>query len=180
VILQLIGQNPKAQMLQAAMMGHIAEHVGYGYRQKIEQQLGMALPPEDEKLPPEIEIALSGMMAQAAQQVLQQNKAAAAKEQAQQQAQDPILQLQQQELQIKMQELELKKQKMQIEAAGDADELKLKERQIEGNLELEGMKVAIDMQKSKEKLAADQERDGVRMGIDIAKSRAQARNKGTQ
>ena len=180
VILQLIGQNPKAQMLQAAMMGHIAEHVGYGYRQKIEQQLGMALPPEDEKLPPEIEIALSGMMAQAAQQVLQQNKAAAAKEQAQQQAQDPILQLQQQELQIKMQELELKKQKLQVDAAGDADELRLKERQIEGNLELEGMKVAIDMQKSKEKLAADQERDGVRMGIDIAKSRAQARNKGTQ
>lgn len=180
IIMELIGQNPRAPMIQAAMMAHIAEHVGFGYRQKIEQQLGMSLPPEDEKLPPEIEIALSGMMAQAAQQLLQQNQADAQQKQAQQQAQDPILQLQQQELQIKMQELELKKQKMQIEAAGDADELKLKERQIEGNLELEGMKVAIDMQKSKEKLAADQERDGVRMGIDIAKSRAQARNKGTQ
>jgi len=180
IIMELVGQNPRAPMIQAAMMAHIAEHVGFGYRQKIEQQLGMSLPPEDEKLPPEIEIALSGMMAQAAQQLLQQNQADAQQKQAQQQAQDPILQLQQQELQIKMQELELKKQKMQIEAAGDADELKLKERQIEGNLELEGMKVAIDMQKSKEKLAADQERDGVRMGIDIAKSRAQARNKGTQ
>ena len=180
IIMELVGQNPRAPMIQAAMMAHIAEHVGFGYRQKIEQQLGMSLPPEDEKLPPEIEIALSGMMAQAAQQLLQQNQADAQQKQAQQQAQDPILQLQQQELQIKMQELELKKQKLQIEAAGDADELKLKERQIEGNLELEGMKVAIDMQKSKEKLAADQERDGVRMGIDIAKSRAQARNKGTQ
>jgi hypothetical protein len=180
IIMQLIGQNPRAPMIQAAMMAHIAEHVGFGYRQKIEQQLGMSLPPEDEKLPPEIEIALSGMMAQAAQQLLQQNQAEAQQQQQQQQAQDPILQLQQQELQIKMQELELKKQKLQIDAATGADELKLKERQIEGDLELEGMKVAIDMQKAKDRLAADQEREGVRMGIDIAKSRAQARNKGVQ
>jgi hypothetical protein len=180
IIMQLIGQNPKAQMLQAAMMAHIAEHVGYGYRQKIEQQLGMALPPEDEKLPPEIEIALSGMMAQAAQQVLQQNKASAAQEQAQQQAKDPVLQMQQQELQIKQQELQLKQQKLKVEAAGDADELRLKERQIEGNLELEGMKVAIDMQAAKAKLASDQERAGVQMGIDIAKSRADAQTRGNQ
>jgi len=198
VIMELIGQNPRAPMIQAAMMAHIAEHAGFGYRQKIEQQLGMSLPPEDEKLPPEIEIALSGMMAQAAQQLLQQNQAEAQQKQQQQQAQDPILQLQQQEMQIKMQELQLKQQQMQMQAqtaaqelqlkqqqmqiaaATDADELKLKERKVEGDLELEGMKVAIDMQKSKDKLAADQEREGVRMGIDIAKSRAQARNKGTQ
>ena len=180
IIMKLIGQNPQAQMLQAAMMAHIAEHVGYGYRQKIEQQLGMALPPEDEKLPPEIEIALSGMMAQAAQQVLQQNKASAAQEQAQQQAKDPVLQMQQQELQIKQQELQLKQQKLKVEAAGDADELRLKERQIEGNLELEGMKVAIDMQEAKAKLASDQERAGVQMGIDIAKSRADAQTRGNQ
>ena len=44
-------------------------------RQQIEQQLGMPLPPEDEKLPPEIELALSGLMAQAAQQVLTENQA---------------------------------------------------------------------------------------------------------
>jgi hypothetical protein len=198
IIMELIGQNPRAPMIQAAMMAHIAEHAGFGYRQKIEQQLGMSLPPEDEKLPPEIEIALSGMMAQAAQQLLQQNQADAQQKQQQQQAQDPILQLQQQEMQIKMQELQLKQQQMQMQAqtaaqelqlkqqqmqiaaATDADELKLKERKVEGDLELEGMKVAIDMQKSKDKLAADQEREGVRMGIDIAKSRAQARNKGTQ
>jgi hypothetical protein len=180
IIMQLFGQNPQAQMLQASMMAHIAEHVGFGYRQKIEQQLGMALPPEDEKLPPEIEIALSGMMAKAAQQVLQTNQADAQKEQQQQQAQDPVLQMQQQELQIKQQELQLKQQKLQVEAAGDADELRLKERQIEGNLELEGMKVAIDMENSKAKMAADQERAGVQMGIDIAKSRADAQKRGNQ
>ena len=131
IVQQLVGQNPKAPMMQAAMMAHISEHVGYAYRAKIEQQLGMPLPPEDEKLPPEMELALSGMMAQAAQQVLQQNQTAAAQQQAQQQAQDPLIQMQQQELQIKQGELQLKQQKMQIDAAAQADKLKLEEKKLQ-------------------------------------------------
>lgn len=163
IIMQLVGQNPRASQIQAAMMAHIAEHVGFAYRQKIEQQLGMPLPPEDEKLPPEIELQLSAMMAQAAQQVLQQSQAQAAQQQAQQQAQDPVLQMQQQELQLRAQDLQIKAQKVQVDAAARADELKLKEKQI-----------AVDAAFKADKLAADQERDGVRMGIDIARSRQQA------
>jgi hypothetical protein len=163
IVMQLIGQNPRAGQIQAAMMAHIAEHVGFGYRQKIEQQLGMPLPPQDEKLPPQMELALSQMMAQAAQQVLQQNQAAAAQQQAQQQAQDPVLQMQQQELQIRAQEVAIKDKKVAADAAAKADELALKEKQLQ-----------IDAAFKADKLEADQERDGVRMGIDIAKSKAQA------
>ena len=163
IVMQLIGQNPRAGQIQAAMMAHIAEHVGFGYRQKIEQQLGMPLPPQDEKLPPQMELALSQMMAQAAQQVLQQNQAAAAQQQAQQQAQDPVLQMQQQELQIRAQEVAIKDKKVAADAAAKADELALKEKQLQ-----------IDAAYKTDKLEADQERDGVRMGIDIAKSKAQA------
>jgi hypothetical protein len=163
IVMQLVGQNPRAPQIQAAMMAHIAEHVGFGYRQKIEQQLGMPLPPEGEQLPPQIEIALSGMMAQAAQQVLQQSQAQAAQQQAQQQAQDPVVQMQQQELQIKQGELALKEKKLQIDAVAKADELELKEKQM-----------AIDAAYKADKLEADQERDGVRMGVDIARSRQQA------
>jgi len=162
IVMQLVGQNPRAPQIQAAMMAHIAEHVGFAYRQKIEQQLGMPLPPEDEKLPPEIELQLSAMMAQAAQQVLQQSQAQAAQQQAQEQAQDPVLQMQQQELQLRAQDLQIKAQKVQVDAAARADELKLKEKQI-----------AVDAAFKADKLAADQQRDGVRMGIDIAKSRQQ-------
>jgi hypothetical protein len=162
IVMQLVGQNPRAPQIQAAMMAHIAEHVGFAYRQKIEQQLGMPLPPEDEKLPPEIELQLSAMMAQAAQQVLQQSQAQAAQQQAQQQAQDPVLQMQQQELQLRAQDLQIKAQKVQVDAAARADEIRLKEKQI-----------AVDAAFKADKLAADQQRDGVRMGIDIAKSRQQ-------
>jgi hypothetical protein len=113
IVMQLIGQNPKAPQIQGAMMAHVAEHVGYAYRQKIEQQMGMPLPPEGEKMSPEVEMALSSMMAQAAAQVLQQNQAQAAQQQAQQQAQDPVLQMQQQELQLRQQEVQIKGQEVQ-------------------------------------------------------------------
>ena len=180
IIMQLVGQNPKAPQIQAAMMAHIAEHVGFGYRQKIEQQLGMPLPPQDEKLPPEIELPLSAMMAQAAQQVLQQNQAMAAQQQAQQQQQDPLIQMQQQELQIRTQEVQIKAQEVQIkekqmaiDAAARADELALKREDLTTRMQLEGTKVAAKMRYDNERLAAEQQRDGARMGIDIAKSKDQ-------
>ena len=171
LIMQLIGQNPKAQQMVAAMQAHIADHVGFQYRQQIEQQLGMPLPPEEEKLPPQVEIALSGMLAQAAQQVLQQNQTQAAQAQAQQQAQDPVLQMQMKELEIRDREVGLKERKIQVDAALGADRLRLDERKIEGDQELAGLKVGAQIQESRTKQAAENEREGLRMGIDIAKSR---------
>ena len=180
IVMQLIGQNPKAPQIQAAMTAHIAEHVGFAYRQKIEQQLGMPLPPQDEELPPETEMQLSAMMAQAAQQVLQQSQSQAAQQQAQQQAQDPVLQMQQQELQlrgqelqIKMQEAQIKEKQMAIDAAARADELALKREELTARMQLEGTKVAAKVRYDTERLAAEQQRDGVRMGVDIAKTKDQ-------
>jgi len=140
IVMELVGQNPRAPQIQAAMMAHIAEHVGFGYRQKIEQQLGMPLPPEGEQLPPQIELALSGMMAQAAQQVLQQSQAQAAQQQAQQQAQDPVVQMQQQELSIKDREVAVKEQKVQLDAETKNRELAIKEQALQGKLEIDGFK----------------------------------------
>jgi hypothetical protein len=173
IIAQLVGQNPRAPQISAAMQAHIAEHVGFAYRQKIEQQLGMPLPPEGEQLPPQIEIALSGMMAQAAQQVLQQSQSQAAQQQAQQQAQDPVVQMQQEELKIKAKEVDIKEKKLQIDAASKADELELKRQALEGKMELDGFKAGQQAQQAEKRLQSDQEREGVRMGIDIAKSRQQ-------
>jgi hypothetical protein len=178
IIMQMIGQNPNAQAMQAAMMAHIAEHTAFAYRQRIEQQLGIALPPEGEELPPEVEIALSGMMAQAAQQVTQENQAQAAQQQAQQQAQDPVVQMQQQELQIKQGELQLKQKKLEVDAAAKADELELKKQALEGKLQLDGFKAGQQATQAEKKLQAEQEREGVRMGIDIAKSKQDVTKRG--
>jgi hypothetical protein len=173
MIQQYIGQNPQAAKIMGGITAHIAEHVGYQMRQKIEQQLGMPLPPEDAKLPPQVEIALSGMMAQAAQQVLQQNQAQMAQQQAQQMAQDPIIQMQQQELQIKMQELALKEKKIQADAAAASDKQDLEEQKVSGQLQLEAMRVGAQIKESQARAQYEQERAGLELGIDIAKSKAQ-------
>jgi len=175
VIAQLIGQNPRAPMIQAALTAHVAEHVGFMMRQKIEQQLGMPLPPEDEKLPPQVEIALSAMMAQASQQVLMQDQAKAAQQQAMQQQQDPVVQMQMQELQLRAKEVELKEKKILVDAAIAADKQELEEQKVSGQLELEALRVGAQINESKNKAQFDQERAGVELGIDIAKSKAQER-----
>ena len=180
LIQQFIGQNPRASAIQAALTAHVAEHVGYMMRQKIEQQLGMPLPPEDEKLPANVELALSGMMAQAANQVLLQDQAKAAQAQAQQQAQDPVIQMQMQELQLKAEELKLKDKKITLDAATAADKQALEEQKVSGRLELDSLKVGAQIKESQAKAQFEQERAGVQMGIDIAKSKAQQRQQTEQ
>jgi hypothetical protein len=121
-----IGQNPQAQKMMAEIQAHIAEHLAFAYRKKVEEQLGVPMPKPDEDLPEDVEVQLSRLVAQASQQVLAQSKGQVAQQQAQQQAQDPLIQMQQQELQIKMQEVEIKKLKAQGDLQIRAEELGLK------------------------------------------------------
>jgi hypothetical protein len=198
MIAQMIGQNPQAPKIMAEMQAHVSEHLGFKMRQQIEAQLGMPLPPEDDKLPPEIEIALSGMMAQAAQQVVQQSQAQAQQAQAQQQAQDPVLQMQMQELQIKQQELQmkmqmeqakmqlaqqefqLKQQQMAINAAATSDKQELEQEKVSGQLELESLRVGAQIQESKAKADAAERQAGLKIGVDVAKSQAEQRLRAAQ
>jgi len=112
VVMSQLGQNPMAQQIQASMMAHVAEHVAFQYRTKLQEQLGATLPEPDAEIPKEMEVQISKLVAQAATQLLQMDKAKAAQQQAQQQAQDPIIQMQMQELQIKKQEADIKAKKV--------------------------------------------------------------------
>ena len=125
-----LGQNPMAQQMQAAIMAHVAEHVAFQYRTKIQEQLGATLPEPDAPLTPEVEVQLSKLVAQAATQLLNMDKAKVAQQQAMQQAQDPIIQLQQAELQIKQQEAQTKQQKVQGELQLKQQELQLKAQEM--------------------------------------------------
>jgi hypothetical protein len=173
VIMQLIGQNPQAQAIMGAMQAHIAEHVGYAYRNRIQQALGVSLPSEEDELPEQMEKEISAMMAEAATQVLAQSQAMQAQQQAQQNAQDPVIQMQMQELQIKQGELELKKQKLAIDAAAKTDQLEIEQEKIAVQERIAGLQVGAKTAKDKADLEARQEEAGVRIGVDIAKSKAQ-------
>jgi hypothetical protein len=130
MIMGQMGQNPMAQQMQAAIMAHIAEHVAFQYRNQIEERLGATLPAPNAELPEQVEVQLAKLVAQAAQQLTQIHQGEAAQKQAQQQAQDPIVQMQQQELQIKMQDAQTKAQKVQGDLSIRQAEVQLKAQEI--------------------------------------------------
>jgi len=130
MIMQQMGQNPMAQQMMGAIQAHIAEHLAYAYRKKIEDQLGVPLPAPNEQLPEEVEVQLSQLVAQASTQLLQQNMAMAQQQKNQQMAQDPIIQMQQAELQIKQQEAQTRAAKVQGELQLKAQELQIKQQEM--------------------------------------------------
>ena len=130
MIMGQMGQNPMAQQMQAAMMAHIAEHVAFQYRNQIEQRLGATLPAPNSEIPEQVEVQLSKLVAQAADQLTKIHQGEAAQQQAQQQAQDPIVQMQQAELQIKQQEAQTKAQKVQGDLAVKQAEVQLRAQEI--------------------------------------------------
>ena len=175
-IAQLIGQNPMARTIQAAAMAHIGEHVAMQYRVEIEKQMGADLPAPDAKMPEDMEVQLSQLMAKASAQVQQQS----ASEIAQQQAQDPLIQMQQQELAIKQAELQLKQMKleqdamikqaeMQQKAQKDFVDSALRNEEIEAKKKIEGAKIGAQLATSEKELTAKQKIEGVKIGMEIAK-----------
>ena len=175
-IMQLVGQNPRAQMIQAAMMAHLNEHIGFEYRRQIQEKMGLALPTEEQnkKVSPELANQIAQVAAQAAQELFQQNSAEAKQMAAQQQMQDPVVQMQQQELQIRMEDLKLKAQKQQIDAAQKADQIRVEESRIEAQKEIAAMQVAAQSAAKRDQLDKQQQIEGTRMGLEIAKNRFQA------
>jgi hypothetical protein len=206
---QVIGQNPQAPMIMAAAQAHLMEHVAFQYRKEIEKQLGASLPPppdfsgKDKEvgyLPPEIEVQISTLAAQAAAKLLQKDQQEAAAQQAQQQAQDPLIQMQQQELQIKAQEVEIKKQDTQIkqllaeskaqhdqaeqqrksqkdhtDAQLKAGDLALREKQLSAQTQKDHAQHALNTSVEAGRHSVDQTRaqlDSARLGVEIAKHHA--------
>jgi hypothetical protein len=156
---QMIGQNPQAKQIMASLQAHIAEHLGFSYRQKIEEKLGVSLPAPNEQLPEDLEVQLSRLVADASKQLTQANQQQAAQQKAQQQQQDPIIQMKQAELQIKQQEQQRKAQKDQADAMLQKEELQLRKAKEATNAMLEAEKLKIDQAE----LAIEAEVKGVQL-----------------
>ena len=167
---QMIGQNPQANQMMAALQAHIAEHYAFLYRNQIEQQVGGPLltTGEDEPLPEDVENAVARMVAQAAQQLTQKHMAEAQQQQAQQQAQDPILQMQMKELGIKESEVQRKMQKDQADA-----QLRLQQQAIEKE------RIASQERQATAAMQSREEIEGLKIGVEIAKSTEAIGAKGT-
>jgi hypothetical protein len=172
-IAKMVGQSPMANQMMGAMAAHIQEHVAFEYRRQLEEQLGVPYPAPDQDMPEDMEVQISRLAAAGAQKLLARNQAEASQQQAQQVAQDPIVQMQQAELAIKQAELQRKTTKDQLDAAAKADQLEIEKQRIEAQKEIAGMQVGAKTAKDKADLTAKMELEGIRLGSQIAQQRAQ-------
>jgi hypothetical protein len=164
-IAQLLQNNPQAQMIQSAMMAHINEHLGFQYRVEIEKQLGVSLPAtedlngEEVNMDPEVEAKLAPLLAEASKRLLMQNQKEVAQKQAQEQAKDPLIQMQQQELQIKQADQQRKQQKDQADAQLKQSQQQIERDRIQTQAQLESAKTQAQIEASHEqeriKMAAE-------------------------
>jgi hypothetical protein len=172
--------NPLLPQIQATVMAHVAEHLGFQYRKDVEVQLGMQMPPqedddgEDMKQDPEVEAALAPLLAQAATQLLQQNQAGAAQQRAQQQAQDPLIQMQMQELQLKAQEQQRKAQKDQTDAQLKMQQLQVERERIASQAAMADKSAQIDVLKNAAQLGVKQSLDKGKQTHDEKKLQVEA------
>jgi len=174
-IMQIVGQNPMAQQMQAAMMAHINEHVAFEYRKQIEEQLGLPMPSEDQNKAMDSEVAaqVAQLAAKASARLLQRDQAEAQQQQAQQQMQDPILQMQMQELQLKMKKMELEEKKLATDAAAKADQLLIEKQRLQTQERIAAMQVGAKAASDRANLKSRDQIEGLKMGAQIAKERAQ-------
>ena len=169
-IAQMIGQNPQAQNIMSSLQAHIAEHLGFNYRKQIEERLGVALPAPNAELSPEVEVELASVVAEAGRQLTQANEQKAAQQQAQQKAQDPVVQMQQAELQLKGQEIQRKTKKDADDLAVKKAELQLKAAKEKEQLKINKAEIMIDAQKENVKLATDKKNKEDKNNIEILKN----------
>jgi hypothetical protein len=177
---QIVGQSPFAAAIQAAMAAHITEHVAFQYRKDLEMKLGVPLPPENEPLPEDIEVELSQATAMAAQKLLQSNQAEAAQQQAQQEAQNPLTQIQMKELELKERdqtlkeaktrhEMDLDKAKLEIDMANKAAQIEVQRERIASEDEREGARVGVRLATQVASNNSAEMRDAMRAGVELAK-----------
>jgi hypothetical protein len=172
-IIQMVGRAPNKQAIESAMAAHVAEHVAFAYRAKIEKELGVELPGPDEKLPEDIELRISRLAAPAAEQVTGKAQMMAQAEQNAKQSQDPIVQMQQRELALKEQQAMAKAQtdmaKVQVDAQKAEAKTMLDLEKLDQQERLESAKIAakVAMQESKDE--SQQEIEGFRAGFNLIK-----------
>ena len=179
-IMEIMSQSPTAKASEAAMAAHISEHVAFAYRAKIEKELGVPLPGPDEKLPEDIELRLSRLVAPAAAQLTGKDQREAQMQKQMQESEDPIIQMQQQELQIKQQQVQAKSQadmaKIQLDLKKFTDKSDLDREKLATQVKIEtaklGAKIASDNSRDQlesKKIASKEQLEGAKLGKDIAK-----------
>ncbi len=171
-----VQQSPNAQVIQSAGSDYIMQHLALQFRDQVEREMGIELPPVGEPLPADVEKRISTLVAEAAKRVASTNAAQAEQARIQEQAQDPIILAKQKELEIKEKQVANKQQidesKIMIDAVRLKTNKELEEARIKAQQEATGLNVGQRIASDLLSKEADKEKQSTqdyKLGLDIAK-----------
>ena len=176
----ILGKTPNAPSILAAASAYVNEHLTMKFRDQVEQEMGIELPPLGEPLPADVEKRISELVAEAASRVTQNAMMQAEQQRINEQMQDPLIQAKQAEIAIKEAEVQRKAQadaaRLQLAAQKQQDQKELEERRISSQEQIAGanigQKIASDLLDSNlqnKKQAAKEFKEGVDIAKDIVK-----------
>jgi len=168
--------NKMGGPMSAALDAHIREHLAFIFRSQIEEELGFELPPTNQPLPADIEKRLSGLVSEAADQMLGKKQAQAKAQQDAKMQKDPIVQQREKELQIRQQDVQRKAQADQSKLQIEQQKIAAKQQSDMSRDQLEQQKIIAkqqsDMAKDqleREKIAVEQGQFETEKELEIAK-----------
>jgi hypothetical protein len=173
-IQQLVqAQGPAAQGKVMAMHAHIAEHVAFLYRKKVEEELGVPLPAHDEErgMDQEQELAISRLVAEAAPRVTGKHQQEEKAKQDQAQAQDPVIQMQQKELQLQEGELQRKMKKDEMDHQIKLAQVQLDAARVQSDEKKAGAALGAKLREADAKIRSDEKKTGAKIGADLSKNK---------
>jgi len=152
--------SPSSSTIMMAVDSHVREHLAFQYREQVEAEMGVPLPPIGEPLPTDVEKRLSELVAQAAEKLSMRKQQEAQQQQIQEQMEDPIIQQRNRELDIQEGELMRKAQ---------ADMAKAENNKA---------KIKADVMKEMERIQSEEKIEGAKLGQKIGDALLEAAMKG--
>ena len=179
-IQQILSKTPNAPAILAAASSYVNEHLTMKFRDQVEQEMGIELPPLGEPIPADVEKRISDLVAEAASRVTQSAMMEAEQQRINQQMQDPLVQAKQAEVAIKQAEVQRKatadQARLSLQAQRQQDMREIEERRIESQEQIAGanigQKIASDLLDSEldnKKQAAKEFKEGIDIAKDMVK-----------
>ena len=175
-IQRLVGQSPNAPAILAAGSAYILDHLTMKYRDEVEKEMGIELPPMGEPLPADVEKRISELVAEASARVSQTAMMKAEQERINQQMQDPLILAKQRELDIKQAEVQRKslgdQARFTLAAQKQQDQVEIEKERIESEQAIEGVKIGTRIASDLLEKEIDINKQSVqdyRTGIDMVK-----------
>ena len=169
----LLENAPTAPAIFAAASAYINDHLTMKFRDQVEKEMGIELPPIGEPIPADIEKRISELVAEAASRVTEIARIEAQQKQQLEQQRDPLVVLKEREVGVKEAEVQRK-------ALGDQARFAIAKEKLDADTQHKGAELGVQIAGdllAEEKANKKQALEEYKLGLDLGKNIVEDSNK---